>query len=167
MDYPWAVAMGVLESAQIPLFIVRQKQHDFIDITKPGSVPQIKNLLCPCNIEAPAGQGLRYAVSLSEQFHADLTVLTISEEEKPDVSALEEKLCNWISDNIQAKCVVNPVVRHGYAAEQIINFAKEDKSDLIVLSARHHSFQGGTFFGRTTDLVVRHAPLPVLTVPVL
>ena len=162
-----SVAHGVLQSANTPLFIVRQKQHDFIDITKQDSVPQIKNILCPCNIDAPAELGLRYAVSLSEQFHADLTVLTISEEEKLDASAVKEKLCNWISDNVQAKCVVNPIVRHGNAAEQIINYAKEEKSDLIVLSARHHSFHGGTFFGRTTDLVVRYAPLPVLTVPVL
>jgi len=162
-----SVATGVLESANIPLFIVRQKQHEFIDTTKQGSVPQIKNILCPCNIEAPAVQGLRYAVSLCEQFHADLTVLTISEEEKQDVSAVKEKLGNWISDNTQAKFVVNPVVRHGNSAEQIIDYARENKSDLIVLSARHHSFQGGTFFGRTTDLVVRHAPMPVLTVPAL
>jgi nucleotide-binding universal stress UspA family protein len=162
-----SVAHGVLESSDTPLFIVRQKQHDFIDITKQDSVPQIKKILCPCNIDAPAELGLRYAVSLSEQFHADLTVLTISEEEKLDASAVKEKLCNWISDNVQAKCVVNPIVRHVNAAEQIINYAKEEKSDLIVLSARHHSIHGGTFFGRTTDLVVRHAPLPVLTVPVL
>lgn len=162
-----SVAHGVLQSADTPLFIVRQKQHDFIDITKQDGVPQIKNILCPCNIDAPAELGLRYAVSLSEQFHADLTVLTISEEEKLDASAVKEKLCSWISDNVKANCVVSPVVRHGNAAEQIINYAREEKSDLIVLSARHHSFHGGTFFGRTTDLVVRHAPLPVLTVPVL
>ena len=162
-----SVAHGVLQSANTPLFIVRQREHDFIDITKQDSVPQIKNILCPCNIDAPAELGLRYAASLSEQFHADLTVLTISEEEKLDASAVKEKLCNWIPDNVQANCAVNPVVRHGNAAEQIINYAREEKSDLIVLSARHHSFHGGTFFGRTTDLVARHAPLPVLTVPVL
>jgi nucleotide-binding universal stress UspA family protein len=163
-----SVAHGVLESSGIPVFTVRQKEHDFIDVTKTGTVPRIKNILCPCNITAPAGFALRYAVSLSERFHAGITVLHIDEvEESPDFSALKDQVCNWISGSVQTQCEFEPIVLKGNAAEQIIDYAVEKKSDLIVLGAHHRSFHGGTFFGRTTDLVVRRAPLPVLTVPVL
>jgi len=163
-----SVAHGVLESSRVPLFTVRQKEHDFIDVTNVDAVPRIKNILCPCNITAPAGLGLRYAVSLSERFNANLTVLYIDEGEgASDISTIKDTLCNWVSGNVQAKCELEPIVRQGNAAEQIINHAVEEKSDLIVLSAHHHSFQEGTYFGRTTDLVVRRAPLPVLTVPIL
>ena len=79
----------------------------------------------------------------------------------------KEELCDWISRNVQAKCELKPIVLQGYAAEQIIDYAQKEKSDLIVLSARHHRFRGGTFFGRTTELVVRHAPVPVLTAPII
>ena len=114
-----------------------------------------------------AGLSLRYAVSLAERFNADLTVLNIYEgDESMDSSKMEEALCSWIAGSAQAHCELKPIVRRGNAAEQIVKYANEEKSDLIVLSARHHSFQGGTFFGRTTELVVRHAPLPVLTVPI-
>ena len=161
-----SVAKGVLESSSVPLFTVRQKQHDFIDVTNRDAIPQIKSILCPCNISEPAGLGLRYAVSLAERFHANLTVLNIHEgEETLDSSPVEEELCDWISSNVKAQCALKPIVRQGNAAEQIINFATEEKIDLIVIGARHHSFHGGSFFGRTTELVVRHAPLPVLTVP--
>jgi K+-sensing histidine kinase KdpD len=163
-----SVAHGVLESSRIPVFTVRQKQHDFIDVAKSNATPQIRNILCPCNNTAPAGIGLRYAASLAERFHANLTVLNIYEGEKPiDSSSTKAELCDWISGNAEARCELKPIVRQGNAAEQIINYANEEKSDLIVLSARHHSFRGGTFFGRTTELVVRHAPLPVLAVPIL
>lgn len=163
-----SVAQGILQSSKVPLFTVRQKEHDFIDVTKKDSVPQIRNILCPCNNSAPAGLGLRYAASLAERFNADLTVLNINEgDEALDPSTIEKELCDWIASNVQAKCELRPIVRQGNAAEQIIHYAKEEKVDLIVLSARHHSFHGGTYFGRTTELVVRHAPLPVLTVPIL
>ena len=163
-----SVANGVLQSCRVPLFTVRQKEHDFIDVTDKDAVPQIRNILCPCNISDPATLSLHYAASLSERFHAALTVLNIYEGREPiDSSTAKEELCNWISSNIRAQCEPKPIVRHGNAAEQIINYAIEEKTDLIVLSARHHSFLEGTFFGRTTELVVRHAPLPVLTVPVL
>jgi nucleotide-binding universal stress UspA family protein len=163
-----SVAHGVLESSRIPLFTIRQKEHDFIDVTNVDAVPRIKNILCPCNITTPAGLGLRYAASLSERFKANLTVLYIDEAEGfSDISTIKDTLCNWVSSNVQAKCELEPIVRQGNPAEQIINHAIKEKCDLIVLSAHHHSFQGGTFFGRTTDLVVRRAPLPVLTVPIL
>jgi nucleotide-binding universal stress UspA family protein len=163
-----SVAYGVLQSTRIPLFTVRQKEHDFIDVTKQDSVLRIRKILCPCNNSAPASLGLRYAVSLSERFRADLTVLNIIEgEETPDISAIEKELCSWISSNVRTQCELKPIVRHGNAAEQIIRYATEEQIDLIVLSASHHSFQGGSYFGRTTDLVVRHAPLPVLTIPIL
>lgn len=162
-----SVAHGVFESSKVPLFTVRQKGHDFIDVTKSDSVPQIRNILCPCNTAATAGLSLRYAVSLAERFSADLTVLNIYEgEESVDISKMEEEFCSWISGSTQANCELRPIVRRGNAAEQIIKYANEEKIDLIVLSARHHLFQGGIFFGRTTELVVRHAPLPVLTVPI-
>jgi nucleotide-binding universal stress UspA family protein len=162
-----SVAYGVLQSSTVPLFTVRQKEHDFIDVAKRDTVPQIRKILCPCNTTDSATLGLRYAASLSERFRAGLTVLNIFEgEEAPDSSRTEKDLCNWISGKIQAQCDMKTVVRHGNAAEQIIGYANEEKMDLIVIGARHHSLQGGIFFGRTTELVVRHAPLPVLTVPI-
>lgn len=162
-----SVAHGVFQSSGIPLFTVRQKEHDFIDVTKSDAVPQIKKILCPCNTTATASLSLRYAVSLAERFHANLTVLNINEgEASVDTSKMEEEFCSWISGSAQAHCDLKPIVRRGNAAEQILKYATEEKSDLIVLSARHHPFQGGIFFGRTTELVVRHAPLPVLTVPI-
>ena len=45
--------------------------------------------------------------------------------------------------------------------------AGENKDDLVVLGARHQKFLEATFFGKTTELVMRHAPCPVLITPFL
>jgi len=60
---------------------------------------------------------------------------------------------------------LEPLVRRGNAADRIIASAREQQDDLIVLGARHRAFHEATFLGRTTDLVVRHASVPVLVVP--
>ena len=59
------------------------------------------------------------------------------------------------------------MVLSGHAAEEIISYTRENKDDLIVLGARHQKFLEATFFGRTTELVTRHAPCPVLITPLL
>lgn len=58
-----------------------------------------------------------------------------------------------------------PVVRKGQAAEQIIAFAREGNYDLLVFGAEHRPFLQSIIFGTTTELLLRHAPIPKLVVP--
>ena len=56
------------------------------------------------------------------------------------------------------------MVLRGNAPEQIISFAKQDATDLIVIGAQHKRFFDTTILGSTTVSIIRHAPCPVLTV---
>ena len=78
---------------------------------------------------------------------------------------MKEKISAWISNTVKTKSIIEPVVRKGNAAHEIITQAGKVHDDLIVLGALHHPFHGSTFFGKTTDLVLRHAPVPVLMIP--
>jgi len=161
-----SVAENTVASATVPVFTVRQKNHLFIDVTRTDAIPLLKKILCPCNISETAVTALRHAAALAERFTSVLTVLLIGETDTDgDISKEEEKLCAWIADTVKVQCEVQPMVRKGYAAEEIISYAGENKDDLIVLGARHQQFLEATFFGRTTELVVRHAPCPVLITP--
>jgi nucleotide-binding universal stress UspA family protein len=161
-----SVAENVVRNAQVPVFLVRQKEHEFIDLADADAVPRIERILCPVKTTEAGGAGLRHAVSLAERFHASLTVLySIEQGQELDESAARNRLCAWISESASTQCSLEPVVRMGYPAEQIIAHAREAKEDIIVLCARHRSFEEGPFFGKTTDLVLRHAPAPVLVVP--
>ena len=161
-----SVVENTVANATVPVFTVRQKTHLFIDVLHADSMPVLKKILCPSNISQTAVIALRHAAALAERFGAVLTVLHIRETDKDaDISKDEEKLCAWIADTVKVQCDVKPMVLSGHAAEEIISHAKENQNDLIVLGARHQQFLEATFFGRTTELVVRHAPCPVLITP--
>jgi nucleotide-binding universal stress UspA family protein len=60
---------------------------------------------------------------------------------------------------------LKPVVCKGNAPEEIISHARTQHIDLIVLGANHKPFMENTVMGKTTELVLRQAPVPVLAVP--
>jgi nucleotide-binding universal stress UspA family protein len=59
---------------------------------------------------------------------------------------------------------VQGVVSTGWAADTIINYAQDNGVDLIVMSTHGRGGVGRWFMGSVTDKVVRHSPVPVLTV---
>jgi nucleotide-binding universal stress UspA family protein len=160
-----SVAENVFRNARVPVFLVRQKEHEFIDVAHPDAEPRLVRILCPVNTAESAAAGLRYAGSLAGRFHAKLTAL-YSIEQQEDESSVTKDLCSWVAEPAGAACDVEPIVRKGPPAEEIIRYTRERQQDIIVLCAYHRPFQERTFFGRTTDLVVRHAPVPVLVVPI-
>jgi len=161
-----SVAENTVSNSTVPVFTVRQKTHLFIDVTRADSIPVMKKILCPSNISETAVTALRHATAIAERFDAVLTVLKIREADRDtNISEDQEKLCEWIANTAKVKCDVNPIVLNGNAAEQIISYAEKNKDDLIVLGANHQRFLEATFFGRTTELVIRHAPCPVLIAP--
>jgi len=161
-----SVAENVVHAARVPVFTVRQKEHDFIDVARADIPPRLERILCPCEVNELGRITLIHAVSLAERFQAGLTVLySDPSAEAVNLSQTEETLCNWISGTIQTACDLKPIVRQGNAADQIITLAEQEKDDLIVLGARHRRFHDATVLGKTTDLVVRHAPVPVFIIP--
>jgi nucleotide-binding universal stress UspA family protein len=162
-----STAESVIHNARVPIFTVRQKQHEFVDVSSEETSVVIKKILCAGDINGPDRPVLDHAVSVAERFNARLSVIYSDEsEEGKDITLKKEALCGWVSESTKTQCELEPVVRKGRAADQIITYAKEDKSDLIVIGARHKNFHDSTILGKTTDLVVRYAPAPVLVIPV-
>jgi nucleotide-binding universal stress UspA family protein len=161
-----SVAENVIRQSKVPVFTVRQNEHEFIDTTNPDAVPHVERVLCACEVKESDRGTLKHAASIADRFHARLTVLFSDEsQEGGDLSGSRETLCKWIPGTIDTQYDLKPVVRKGSAADQIIAYAKEEKSDLVVIGARHRMFHDSMILGRTTDLVVRHAPTPVLVIP--
>ena len=160
-----SVAENVVRDAKVPVFLVRQKEHEFIDVAHPDAEPRLARILCPVNTAESGAAGLRHAGSLAERFHAKLTAFYSMKHEE-DESSVTKDLCRWMVQPASARCDVETVVRRGTPAEEIIRYAREKHEDIIVLCAYHRPFQESTFFGRTTDLLMRHAPVPVLVVPI-
>jgi nucleotide-binding universal stress UspA family protein len=55
-------------------------------------------------------------------------------------------------------------VLRGHAGQKVVEFARKEEADLIVIGFSGHSGVWGTFLGTTADKIVRHAPCSVLVV---
>jgi len=158
-----SVTESVLHWSKMPVFVVRQNINNFINPARPEAMPRIRHILCPCNQTRAAGNALEVAVSLAARFEARLTVLrSLESGSKAD----DQDLTAWIQQTAAAGSLdIDPVVRRGAAAVETIGLAKERRCDMIVIAAHHQPFEQATVVGRTTELVLRHAPVPVLAVP--
>ena len=156
-----SVTERVLRESVCPVLTVRHKEA-----AAESRTPSVQQILCPVNFSEISANTLWHAASIAETFGANLSVLPVVE--SPLESSREQKemdrLCQWISSNLTARCILNEVVRQGHAAEQILELARSMHCDLIVLGAQHKRFFDTTVLGTTTVRVTRHASCPVLTV---
>lgn len=156
-----SVTERVLRETDVPVLTVRPH--------KPGlseAPADVRRILCPVNFSSIAIKALEHAVSLAECFGGELQVLHVREigsGNAPDPEQMA-RLCQWIPNQLRARCRIEEVVRHGNAAEEIIRFAEGQGCGLIVLGAQHRRFFDTTVLGTTTVRVTRHAPCPVFTV---
>lgn len=76
----------------------------------------------------------------------------------------EEILKNAVDEVGEVSCAVITDVMEGDAAEAIIETARQNSSDLIVMGSRGLGRLAGLLLGSTSQKVVAHAPCPVLIV---
>lgn len=160
-----SVTEGIVGETKIPVFVVKQKERDFIDVNDPESAPKLERILCPVNFTEVAKLSLMYAASIASRFGARLTALHIDEHNKERLEQIQEKLCQWLPEEVTSHCSVEPIVHKGNAAERIVEVAREGNHDLLVIGAERRPFLQAFLFGRTTETVLRLSPIPTLVVP--
>src|SRR5258708_1573748 len=62
----------------------------------------------------------------------------------------------------QSYVSVNPVVRHGHAAQELLDAA--DEADLLVVGSRGHGGFAGALLGSVSQHCIHHAPCPVVII---
>ena len=79
------------------------------------------------------------------------------------VTGAEKSMESFVAENfvgVEAK----GQVLIGYAAEEILNRAREEKADLIVMGTHGRKGIDRILFGSVAEKVVKNADMPVLTV---
>ncbi len=155
-----SVAEQVLSRSEIPVVTVA-----------PHRLPKrksqtIRRVLCPVYVSAEAIQALEIAVQVGKSFHAEVIALDIvSAEASDDVVRREShRLRHWLKVELSRVARVTPLVMKGDPVDEILDYAREEEIDLIVVGAKRDRFSAKTVFGTTTERVTRHAPCAVLTV---
>lgn len=142
----------------------------------------IKRILVPVDFSPDSDAALHYAVGLAQQVGATVHLLHIVENsmaagmwsadaytgEKPGllvnvVRDAEQRLERMIPTIAGVRYGLEHDVRTGPPAATIVEFAKEELADLIVMGTRGRTGLSHVLLGSVAEEVVRRAPCPVLT----
>jgi nucleotide-binding universal stress UspA family protein len=140
---------------------------------------KLKRILVPTDFSEPSLKAVRYAVRLAEQSGATMHLLYVIERpalnhdfesfplalpEAELTKLCKEKLLSVAGIEIEELIPISVQVRIGKPFREIVYAARETDADLIVIATQGHSGIKHVLLGSTTELVVRHAPCPVLVV---
>lgn len=146
-------------------------------------IPTFKRILVPTDFSAHSDAAVRYAVVLARQFGSSLFLLHVlddayaagpweSEFGIPETPGLRDRLKREAEQRLTA-CLtaadrdrfnVTTEVVTGRPAQSIVDFARDNATDLIVMGTHGRSGVAHLLMGSVAERVVRSAPCPVLTV---
>ncbi|APW59734.1 universal stress protein [Paludisphaera borealis] len=142
----------------------------------------IERILAPTDFSTHAQQALRYACDLAERLGADLYILHVLSEIVPtgpdpllmpvmppqfyqeDEDRAAKSLETVLDPSWGKPRTVTTAVRWGTAAEAIVDYASEQKIDLVVIATHGRSGLSHVLLGSVAERIVREAPCPVLTI---
>jgi len=134
----------------------------------------VMKILVPIDFTAPSDVALMYGRHLAKVFGADLHVLHVMENQFLRVtfksaSAVEtgmvRRVAEQLTDDDRASLHAVTVVRMSNApADEILQYAKEENIDLVVLATHGGSNVAHLIMGSVAEQVIRTAPCAVLTI---
>jgi nucleotide-binding universal stress UspA family protein len=142
-------------------------------------VVEIKKILCAVDFSEVSPMVVNYARALAKSFEAEVILLYsapsldqyVSFHVPPNsietfvgeiVSGAEQNMEAFIAQYLPDVSVTGRVVS-GYAAEEIIKCANEEKADLIIMGTHGRKGIDRILFGSVAEKVVKSANCPVLT----
>ena len=161
-----SVTERVLRHAPCPVLAVPGP-----DAGQCGDPVEVRRILCCVDFSTPSRRALEYALSVAAAYDADLTLLHVlgtaeSEDLGRELNASLDKLRHWVAPSAFPEAGLHLEVRLGKAYREILNFAAEKRSDLIVTGVRGHNSLDLAVFGSTTYRVIQLYSSPVLTVTI-
>jgi len=148
-----------------PVLVVSSPAHNVMT-AEPGGKPRLSRILCCADFSINSERALKYAISLAEEYGAELTMFQVVEGAAGltagagIMAASTEPLDKLISDNQRKHLNVRTAVRRGKPYEEIVGYAKEVQAHLGVMTARGDALDRGS----TTYRVIRSGPGPVLAI---
>ena len=141
---------------------------------------EIKKILCAVDLSEHSKDVAEYAVLLAKGFNASVVVVytapslsqyvgfhvppnTIENFVGEIVSGAEKSMESFVAENFAGVESTGKVLI-GYAAEEILAQANEEKVDVIVMGTHGRKGIDRILFGSVAEKVVKNADMPVLTV---
>ena len=141
----------------------------------------IKKILWPTDLSGRAQVALPYVTSLTERYDAEIHVLYVIEDltahrwygefETDHIDTIlrwEDKTAHKRLDQLCSGHLAGcpRYVRHiavGEPAREILKLVEDQKMDMVIMASR--GTEGHFTFGSVAEKVVKHSPVPVVTIP--
>ncbi|MBS0262855.1 MAG: universal stress protein [Planctomycetes bacterium] len=139
----------------------------------------VKNILLPVDFSEPCLKATQYAVTLAHRFEATLHLLHVIEDPVVYLPMFDSyplptreqfetyaqvRLDNWIDLQQGEGLHIESHYRHGPPHTEVIDFADDNRIDLIVMGTHGRGVAMHLLLGSVAEKVIRRSPCPVLTV---
>ena len=126
-----------------------------------------------CDFSPDSKLAFDYGLSLAQEFQAELHLShvikpSLYRNEREGINQLrdrlEKKLDGMVPEDCRDWCTAKTALLDGEPYIALMDYAKEQDMDMIVLGIRGHTLLEKLLVGSTTDRLIRHSPFPVLAV---
>ena len=167
-----SVTDRVMRSASCPVLAVRNPPRDLMatDDKEGRHVHRLRQILFCTDFSENSESALNYAISATEEYGAELTLLHVLEEvpssakTEKAIAVATERLDKLIPPNARKTLKIKTAVRVGKPYQQIIQFALEGQIDMVAMGVRGRGALDLAVFGSTTYRVIQLGSCPVLAV---
>lgn len=143
---------------------------------------KIEKILFPTDFSEHSKHAFTYALSFAKEYGARLYMLHVIEDVQylanaymfdvpmmPSFADMEQNRQKEMEEFIEREVTdpsisVEKVIKHGRPFVEIIQVAREENVDLIVIATHGRGGLEHVLFGSTAEKVVRKAPCPVLSI---
>jgi nucleotide-binding universal stress UspA family protein len=152
----------LIHHSNIPLYLVSKKRRNI----------EFSDILVPVDLEPIMNKEIKYAEVLARKFDSIVDVLHVMELYEYEfpfdilsdiVGKVSKKLDTKLKD-VKAKSKYN-IVRAISASDAIIEYARKNKSDMIVLATHSRSGISKFLFGSVSEKIVSSSVIPILLIP--
>lgn len=167
-----SVTNRVMRTAPCPVLVVCNAPRESTTADKEGRVHRLRQILFCTDFSENSERALSYAISATEEYDAELTVLHVLEDvpspAKTDkaIAAATAQLDRLIPPEARKTLKTKTAVRIGKPYRQIIQLALETQTDMVAMGVHGRGALDLAVFGSTTYRVMQLGPCPVLAVRV-
>jgi len=167
-----SVTERVLRHSSCPVLAIRQSAPDSSKLDSQDDSVLIRRILCCVDFSAHSERALQYALSLADVFDAEVIVLHVldgtscSSAIEKEAMTTRENFEKLIPPAAHSSKRIHLTVRLGKAYQEILQFASEVHSDVIVTGVHGRHALDLAVFGSTSYRVIQLGPVPVLAVPI-
>jgi len=170
-----STAEEVVRTAPCPVFTIRQPESPV------AGLEGVSSILVPIDFSKHAKTALHHAKELASLYHSRLDLIHVIEEKMHPtfyntgvmsvydlVPDIEEKTIEELKTFFrETEGPIGDVafhVRHGHAAHEIAEYARDADTDMLVMSTHGMTGLEHALLGSVAEKVVRWSPVPVFTV---